>query len=213
RPSPIVPQEETLAALDELVRAGKVRWVGASTFPAWMVMEGLAIAARDGVPAYVSEQPPYNLLDRRIENELVPLTERYGLALIPWSPLGGSVLTGRYAAPGVVPPDSRAARRPHVMTRVTDRSLAVTARLGELARDRGLTMSQLALLWCKDQPGITAPIVGPRTMSQLEDALAVLPLELDDDAHAACDDLVHPGNAIADYHTGTDWMQAVLCPA
>jgi aryl-alcohol dehydrogenase-like predicted oxidoreductase len=112
RPSMLVPQDETLAALDELVRAGKVRWIGASSFPAWMVMEALGLATQTGVPAFVSEQPPYNLLDRRIENELVPLCERYGLAILPWSPLGGGILAGRYDTVDVVPDGSRAARRP-----------------------------------------------------------------------------------------------------
>ena len=207
RPSSLVPQEETLAALDELVEAGKVRWVGASSFPAWMVMEALSIAERTGFPAFVSEQPPYNLLDRRIENELVPLCERYGLAILPWSPLGGGILAGRYDSTVEFPADSRAARRPQVRGRLTEAALAVATAVGELARERGLTTSQLALLWAKDQPGVTAPIVGPRTMDQLEDALAVLDRTLDDDARAVCDGLVHPGNAVADFFNTVAWMQ------
>jgi len=207
RPSSLVPQEETLAALDELVQAGKVRWVGASSFPAWMVMEALGIAASTGAPAFVSEQPPYNLLDRRIENELVPLCTRYGLALLPWSPLGGGILAGRYDSTVDVPADSRAARRPQTRGRITDAALAVATGLAELARERGLTTSQLALLWAKDQPGITAPIVGPRTMAQLDDALGVLERDLDDDARVACDALVHPGNAVADFFNTVAWMQ------
>ena len=207
RPSSLVPQEETLAALDELVQAGKVRWVGASSFPAWMVMEALGIAASTGAPAFVSEQPPYNLLDRRIENELVPLCTRYGLALLPWSPLGGGILAGRYDSTVDVPADSRAARRPQTRGRITDAALAVATGLAELARERGLTTSQLALLWAKDQPGVTAPIVGPRTMAQLDDALGVLERDLDDDARVACDALVHPGNAVADFFNTVAWMQ------
>ena len=210
RPSSLVPQEETLAALDELVQAGKVRWVGASSFPAWMVMEALGIAASTGAPAFVSEQPPYNLLDRRIENELVPLCTRYGLALLPWSPLGGGILAGRYDSTVDVPADSRAARRPQTRGRITDAALAVATGLAELARERGLTTSQLALLWAKDQPGITAPIVGPRTMAQLDDALGVLERDLDDDARVACDALVHPGNAVADFFNTVAWMQTQI---
>jgi aryl-alcohol dehydrogenase-like predicted oxidoreductase len=210
RPSSLVPQEETLAALDELVQAGKVRWVGASSFPAWMVMEALAIADRTGLPAFVSEQPPYNLLDRRIENELVPLCERYELAILPWSPLGGGILAGRYDSAVDVPADSRAARRPQVRGRLTEAGLAVAAALGELARARGLTTSQLALVWAKDQPGVTAPIVGPRTMAQLDDALGVLDRDLDDDARAACDALVHPGNAVSDFFNTVAWMRTEI---
>jgi len=90
----VVPQEETLAAFDELVQAGKVRHIGCSTHPAWMVMEALAIAARDDRAAYATEQPPYNLVDRRIENELLPLCRKYGLGVLPWSPLARGFLAG-----------------------------------------------------------------------------------------------------------------------
>lgn len=207
RPSLEVPQEETLAALDDLVRTGKVRWIGASSFPAWMVVEARAIAERSGMPAFVSEQPPYNLLDRRIENELVPMCRRFGLAILPWSPLGGGILAGRYDTTDDVPSDSRAARRPQVRGRMTPRALEVARSLGELAAARDLTTPQLALVWAKEQPGVTAPIVGPRTMAQLDDALAVLDVGLDDEARAACDALVHPGNAVADFFNTVAWMQ------
>lgn len=206
RPSTVVPQEETLAAFAELVEAGKVRHIGCSTHPAWMVMEALAIAERDALPTYVSEQPPYNLIDRRIENELLPLCRKYGLGVFPWSPLGGGILAGRYA--DGIPDDSRAKRRPQVMDRVTPAAIEVARAVTRLAEDRGLTATQLALLWVKDQPGVTAPIIGPRTLEQLLDAVAVLELDLDDDARAACDDLVHPGNAVADFHNTTGWTRA-----
>jgi aryl-alcohol dehydrogenase-like predicted oxidoreductase len=199
-----VPQEETLAAFDELVGAGKVRFVGCSTHPAWMVMEALAIAERDGLPRYVSEQPPYNLLDRRIENELLPLCRKYRLGVLPWSPLGGGILANRYV--DGVPEGSRAARRPQLLDRVTPRAVEVGRALAALAAERGISATQLALLWCKDQPGVTAPIIGPRTMAQLDDALAVLPMTLDEGARAACDELVPPGSAVADFHNTTPWM-------
>ena len=137
RPSSIVPQEETLGVLGELVDAGKVRWVGSSTFAVWMVMEALAVARERNLPALVSEQPPYNLLDRRSENELFPLCERYGLAILPWSPLGGGVLTGRYDSADRVPEDSRAARLPQVRDRVTDAGLGAASALAALARSAG----------------------------------------------------------------------------
>ncbi len=210
RPSTVVPQEETLAAFAALVDAGKVRHIGCSTHPAWMVMEALAIAERDALPAYVSEQPPYNLIDRRIENELLPLCRKYGLGVFPWSPLGGGILAGRYA--DGIPADSRANRRPQVMDRVTPAAIEVGRAVQRLAEERGLTATQLALLWVKDQPGVTAPIIGPRTLDQLLDAVAVLELDLDDAARAACDDLVHPGNAVADFHNTTGWTKARVAP-
>jgi len=200
-----VPQEETLAAFDELVQSGKVVAIGCSTHPAWMLMEALAIAERDSLTRYETEQPPYNLLDRRIENELIPLCLKYGVGVLPWSPLGGGVLAGRYN--DGIPEDARANRRPQVKDRITDRGVDVARALAKLAADRGLNVTQLALLWCKDQRGITAPIIGPRTLEQLDDALGILDTDLDDETRAACDELVHPGSAVADYHNTSFWMK------
>ena len=96
RPPLTHPQEETLRAFDDLIHAGKVLYIGASTHPAWMVMEALSTSERYGLNRYISEQPPYNLLDRRIERELLPMCQTYGIGVIPWSPLGGGLLTGKY---------------------------------------------------------------------------------------------------------------------
>src|SRR3954471_15531329 len=210
RPSPIVPIEETLGVLGELVDAGKVRWIGTSTFAAWMVADALALARERGLPAVVSEQPPYNLLDRRADNELLPMCEHHEVAVIPWSPLAGGILAGRYDRLDSVPDDSRAALVPMTRERMNERALAVAVAVGELARERGLTTSQLSLLWAKDQPGVTAPIIGPRTLAQLDDALGVLDVALDEDARAACDALVHPGNAVSDFYSTAFWMRAAV---
>jgi aryl-alcohol dehydrogenase-like predicted oxidoreductase len=209
RPSATIPVDETLRALDDLVRSGKVRYIGCSTHPAWRVMEALACSERLGLVRYISEQPPYNLLDRRIENELVPLCQQYGLGIIPWSPLAGGLLAGRYPSATQFPPGSRATQgwQPFV-ARVNATAVQVAAQVGVLAAERGLTASQLALLWCKDQPGITAPIIGPRTLAQLEDALGVLERTLDDADRPRFDALVHPGNAVSDFHNSNDWMKA-----
>ncbi len=209
RPALNIPQDETLRALDDLVRAGKVRYIGCSTFPAWMVMEALGVSERYGLARFISEQPPYNLLDRRIENELAPLAQRYGLALLPWSPLAGGILAGRYNDSASVPAGSRLDRNGRESPfgeRVTRRGVAVARGVAEIARERGLTASQLALLWCKDQPGVTAPIIGPRTMDQLRDALGVLELEISDDG-ARLDALNPPGNAVSDFHNSNEWMK------
>jgi len=211
RPSLTIPQDETLRAFDDLVRQGKVRYIGCSTHPAWMVMEAIAISERMGIARYISEQPPYNLLDRRIENELVPLAQRYGLALLPWSPLAGGILAGRYTKGQAFPADSRAGRAGGTglfADRVTAAAVEVAQKLAERAQERGMTVSQLALLWCKDQSGVTSPIIGPRTLAHLEDQLPVLEMTLTEEDRAYCDTLVHPGNAVADFHNSNPWMKA-----
>jgi aryl-alcohol dehydrogenase-like predicted oxidoreductase len=211
RPSPEVPVDETLGALTDLVRAGKVRYIGCSTHPAWMVMEALAVSAREGFARYVSEQPPYNLLDRRIENELVPLALRYDLALLPWAPLAQGVLAGRYRDAAALPADSRAVRQPGPLNiyadRVTARGIEVGGAFAGLAQRFGLTAGQLALLWCKDQPGVTAPIVGPRTPDHLQELLPVLEMTLTAEQRNACDALVPPGSVVTNFHNSAPWMK------
>lgn len=209
-PPPHLPQDETLRALEDLVRSGKVRYIGSSTFPAWMVMEGLAISERYGWARYSSEQPPYNLLDRRAENELIPLCQKYGLAVLPWSPLAMGVLAGRYAQPGQFPSGSRGENwnNPIFRSRITRRGITVGQQVAKMASERGLSPTQLALLWVKDQPGVTAPVIGPRTLQHLEDALPVMEMSLQESDRPIFDGLVHPGNAVADFHNSNDWMKA-----
>ncbi len=209
RPSFTIPQDETLRAYDDLVRAGKVRYIGSSTFPAWMVMEALAISDRHGLARFISDQSPYNLLDRRVENELIPLCLKHGLAVLPWSPLAGGILAGRYSASGKPPDGSRATHSGAFFTeRITGRSNAVAIEVAKLARERGMTASQLALLWLKEQPGVTSPIIGPRTLAHLEDALAILEKKLDEADRPRFDALVHPGGAVADFFNTSGWMKA-----
>ena len=210
RPPMTHPQDETLRAFDDLIRAGKVRYIGSSTHPAWMVMEALSFSEKYGLNRYISEQPPYNLLDRRIENELVPLCQKYDLAIIPWSPLAMGVLAGRYTQTDNYPEGSRAKRWDNdaVKARVTQRGLDVGRAVKKMAKERGLTASQLSLLWIKDQPGITAPIIGPRTLAHLEDALVIMEKALDDTDRPLFDELVHPGTAVSDFHNSNDWMKA-----
>ncbi|MFW5941638.1 MAG: aldo/keto reductase [bacterium] len=209
RPSPDVPIEETLGALTDLVRQGKVRYAGCSTYPAWQIMEAIMVSERQGLTRYISEQPPYNLLDRRIENELIPLAQKYDMALLPWAPLGMGVLAGRYDDAEALPPDSRAAQIGGVYAeRVTPRGIEVGRAFSQLAaRAAGLSPAQLAVLWTRDQPGVTAPIIGPRTLEQLQEMLPVLEMNLDDDLRAACDDLVPPGSAVVDFHNSAPWMK------
>ncbi len=211
RPDLDIPQEETLRAFDDLIHQGKVRHIGCSTHPAWKVMEALATSEKLGISRYVSEQPPYNLLDRRIENELLPLCKEYGLAVLPWSPVAGGVLTGRYSSDEKAPRGSRAdlwgAR---FNSRVTDKGLEVAAAVAKMAEARNMSTSQLALLWVKEQPLVTSPIYGPRTQEHIEDALDILEETLSTSELAEFDKLVPPGNAVADFHDSNNWMKARL---
>ena len=211
RPALNVAHDETLRAFDDLIRSGKVRYVGASTHPAWKVMEALALSEKFSLHRYVSEQPPYNLLDRRIENELIPLCQEYGLAVLPWSPVAGGILTGRYQANDKTPDGSRAALwGKRFATRVTDQGLAVALEVAKMAEARQMSASQLALLWVKDQPAVTSPIYGPRTLEHLEDALPILEMSLADEDRVLFDQLVPPGNAVADFHDSNNWYRGRL---
>ncbi len=211
RPDFDVPLEETLGAMTDLVRQGKVRYIGSSTAPAWKVMEGIMVSELKGLSRCVSEQPPYNLLDRRIENELVPLCRRYNLGILTWSPLAMGMLAGRYLDGQGFPEESRATLRGGIYAdRVTPRAVTAGNRFVALAKEIGLPPAQLAILWNKDQPGITAPIIGPRTMDQLEHLLPVLEMTLEDSVRAACDEFVPPGSAVADFHNSAPWMKMQL---
>jgi aryl-alcohol dehydrogenase-like predicted oxidoreductase len=209
RQAPDIAIDETLGALTDLVRQGKVRYIGCSTHPAWAVVEALMMSELKGYARYVSEQPPYNLLDRRIENELIPMAQAYGLGVLTWSPMAMGVLMGRYAKADQYPEGSRAALRGGFYAdRVTAKGIEVGNAFVKLAQKQGVSAAQLAVLWCKDQPGVTAPLVGPRTLEHLEDLLPVLDMTLDETLREACDNLVPPGSAAANFHNTADWMKA-----
>ncbi|HEX6566874.1 MAG TPA: aldo/keto reductase [Chthoniobacterales bacterium] len=175
RPRPEIAIDETLRALDDLVRSGKVRYIGTTTFAGWQVVEALWASKELGLNRFVSEQPPYNLLDRRIERELVPAAQTFGLALIPWSPLGGGLLSGKYQRSQPIPPDSRYANpNPIQKRRFIEAVFDVTEPLSALAKEKGVSLAQFALAWTIHQPGVTSPIIGPRTLEQLEDNLGAL---------------------------------------
>ena len=211
RPSFDIPIDETMGALSDLVRHGKVRYVGSSTAPAWRVMEALMASELKGYVRFASEQPPYNLLDRRIENELVPMCQAHGLGILPWAPLAHGMLAGRYGAGGEFPADSRATLRGGIYAeRIGKRAIEVGAKFVALAQAAGLSAAQLAVLWVKDQPGITAPLIGPRTLDQLTHFLPVLEMTLDDGLRRACDELVPPGSAVANFHNSAPWMKMSL---
>ena len=200
RPQPELAIDETLRALDDLVRAGKVRYLGTSTFAAWQLVESLWASKELGLNRFVCEQPPYHLLDRRIERELIPCAQTYGLALIPWSPLAGGMLTGKYKRGQEPPEGARLSGQPGGREYFSDASFKVAETLEALAIEKGCTTSQLALAWCAQQPGITAPIIGPRTMEQLEDNLGALEVEVTDEDRQRLDEVAPPGRATVPYY-------------
>jgi aryl-alcohol dehydrogenase-like predicted oxidoreductase len=203
RPSSEVPIDETLRALDDLIRAGKVRYVGTSTYAAWQLVEALWVAKELGLNRFVTEQPPYHLLDRRIERELLPFAQTYGVALIPWSPLAGGFLTGKYDRDeSQSPKDSRYGIDPRRMGRnhFTDESFDVLEAVLAIAGEKDCTPAQVALTWCKDQPGVTSAIIGPRTMEQLEDNLGATEISLDDKDRERLDAVAPPGRATVPYY-------------
>ncbi len=208
RPESEVPIDETLRALDDLLRAGKVRYIGTSTFPAWQIVESLWVSKELGLNRFVCDQPPYHLLDRSIERELVPLAQTYGLAIIPWSPLARGFLTGRYRRGAEIPGDSRVWRdmqgpfKGRTQKHFSDLAFAVLDTLAALAQEKHCTIGQVALAWCANQPGITSPIIGPRTKEHLEDNLGALEVTLTADDRARLDVVAEPEQAIVPYYTG-----------
>jgi aryl-alcohol dehydrogenase-like predicted oxidoreductase len=202
RPSPDVPIDETLRALDDLIRAGKVRYIGSSTYAAWQLVESLWVSKELGLNRFVCEQPPYNLLDRRIERELLPMARTYGFAVIPWSPLAGGLLTGKYTR-GEEPPEGARfgdQTNPIYRRRLNDRIYDVVDGLKPIAEEKGCTLSQLALAWCLQQPGVTSPIIGPRTMEQFEDNMKALDVEITDDDRKRIDRVARRGDSVAPFY-------------
>jgi 1-deoxyxylulose-5-phosphate synthase len=207
RPSFVVPLDETLRALDDLITQGKVRYIGTSNFPAWWLTESLWTSDKLNLNRVVSEQPPYNFLDRRIENELVPMCQRHDIAILPWSPIAAGILAGRYQRGAGMPKGSRGERNTFFQERANDRVLDVADEFFKIAQENGLTGPQLATLWVMEQPGITAPIVGPRTMEHLETYLSVADMELTDEMIARLDALNPPCSIISDFHNSSNWMK------
>jgi aryl-alcohol dehydrogenase-like predicted oxidoreductase len=188
-PDPDVPLEETLEALDGLVRAGKVRALGASNYPAWLLAWAVALQDRNGWSPFISLQPQYSLVERSAELDLLPFCRAAGLGVIPWGPLGAGFLTGRYRRGEAPPEGSRMAgaaddleEAPH--RRAIERNFQVVDAAEAIARERGVTVPQVALAWLLGVEGVTAPIVGPRTYEQLEDLLGAVDVTLAEDERA-----------------------------
>lgn len=205
-PSNDVPIDETLRALDDLIRSGKVRYIGTSSFAAWQILESLWVSKEYGLHRFISEQPVYNLLDRRLERELIPMAQTYGIAVIPWSPLAGGLLTGKYERGHALPQDSRYEAF-WTGAIIQDSVFDVIETVKALADEKQCTASQVALAWTMAQAGITSPIIGPRTRSQIEDNLGALNLVLSDEDFKRLDTVAPPGRMTMPFygHDGFAW--------
>ena len=196
RPDPGTDIEETLGALTDLQRQGKIRVFGSSTFPAHEIVEAHWVAERRGLGRFLTEQPPYSILVRGIETDVLPVAEKYGMGVIPWSPLAGGWLTGRYRKGQDIPETHRAQRIPgryDLSIPGNQAKLDAVEELAVLAEDAGLSLIHLALAFTLTHPAVTAPIIGPRTMEQLESQLGVLDVTLSEDILDRIDKIVPPG--------------------
>jgi aryl-alcohol dehydrogenase-like predicted oxidoreductase len=175
---PRTPLEETISTLDDLVREGKVRYVGASNYAGWHLAKALGIAALHGWEPFVSLQPEYSLITRDLERELLPLCREEGLAVLPWSPLAGGVLTGKYERDATEFPDGTRGgdtENPITFTyRLDERAWNIVDAVRTVADATGHTSAQIALNWVVNRPGITAPIIGARSVEQLDDNLGAI---------------------------------------
>jgi len=202
------PLDETLRALDDLVRQGKVRYIGTSKHPTAMIVEALWLADRLGLQRIVAEQSPYCLLDRRAENDLHFAARRFGVGLCPFWPLAQGMLSGKYA-PDRIPSDSRfesTKRREH-SSLFADPVFEVVRDLGRIADDVGCTLAELSLAWAMAQPGVTAPVVGMRKPEYVQSALRACELSLSADVLAEIDEVVPAGGHVADLY-----VKAVTAP-
>jgi aryl-alcohol dehydrogenase-like predicted oxidoreductase len=214
RPDAATDVEETLAALTDLQRQGKIRAFGSSTFPAHEVVEAQWVAQRRALGRFVTEQPPYSLLVRGIEADLLPVAERYGMGVLPWSPLAGGWLTGRYRKGQDIPTSRRAERMParyDLADPANQRKLDAADALGTLADEAGMTLIQMALAFVLNHPAVTAPIIGPRTMEQLESQLGADEVVLDAALLDRIDEIVAPGTNLNPADAG--WQNPALEPA
>jgi len=219
RPEPQTAIDETLGALTDLQRAGKIRYFGSSTFPGWQLEEAAWVAERNGLSRFRTEQPPYSILVRQIELDVLPVAQRLGMGVLVWSPLCRGWLTGRYRREAFDrSPEARAARvggrgmgwqfdesRPEIQ-----RKLDLVEELAKLAAEAGVTMTHMAIAFALEHPGVTSAIIGPRTPEQLADLLSGADVRLEPPILDAIDELVAPGTLVDENDRGFDpwWLEA-----
>jgi aryl-alcohol dehydrogenase-like predicted oxidoreductase len=195
RPSPDTDVEETLGALTDLVRQGKVRYIGSSSYSGSQIVEAQWAARERNLERFVTEQPPYSILVRGIEEDVLPAARRHGMGILTYSPLAGGWLSGRWRKDAASTPTSsaRPSARFDMSTAANQRKLDVVESLAQLAEQGGLSLIELAIAFVINHPGVTSAIVGPRTMEQLESYLPAAELRLSSDVLDQIDELVAPG--------------------
>jgi aryl-alcohol dehydrogenase-like predicted oxidoreductase len=214
RPEPDTDIDETLGALTDLVRQGKVRYIGSSTFPPSQIVEAQWVARERGRERFVCEQPPYSMLVRGVENDVLPTCRRYGMGVIPWGPLGGGWLSGRWRKGQEPPQSSRADRIPgryDLSIPANQRKLDAVEQLAQLAEEAGLSLIHLALAFVINHPAVTAAIIGPRTMEHLESQIGAADVKLDAAILDRIDEIVAPGTNVNPADGG--WQNPDLQPA
>ncbi len=214
RPSPDTDITETLGALSDLVKAGKILYAGSSTFPASRIVEAQWTAQDRCLTRFVSEQPPYSLLARGVEAEVLPTCLKYGMGVIPWSPLAGGWLSGKWRQGAAPPTSTRATRLPErydLSVPGNQRKLEAADALGALADEAGMSLIHMALAFVINHPAVTAAIVGPRTMEQLESQLGAADVALDSGLLDRIDKIVPPGANVNPADSG--WQNPALEPA
>jgi aryl-alcohol dehydrogenase-like predicted oxidoreductase len=214
RPEDDTAIDETLGALSDLIHAGKVRYIGSSTFPASQIVEAQWVAELRGRERFACEQPPYSILVRGVENDVLPTCRRYGMGVIPWSPLASGWLTGGYRLGRALPTSRRADRLPgryDMSLPANQRKLEAADALARLAEESGISLIEMALAFVIRHPAVTAAIIGPRTMEHLESQLPGADVRLSDEVLDRIDQIVPPGVNLNPGDTG--WQNPALAPA
>jgi aryl-alcohol dehydrogenase-like predicted oxidoreductase len=216
RPDPNTDIDETLGVLSDLVHQGKIRYIGHSTFPVSEIVEAQWTAERRGRERFRCEQPPYSILTRAVEHDVLPTCQRYGMGVIPYSPLAGGWLSGRYRKDADIqgpksPARQRLANRFDMSLPENQRKLDAAEQLAQLAEEAGITLVEMAIAFVIRHPAITAAIIGPRTMEHLESQLTAADVALTDDVLDRIDEINPPGVTIN--HADNGWTQPALQPA